>query len=453
MSNRLLQGREPIAAVSTIIVAGGSGSRFGHDVPKQYQTLAGEAMLRRTVQLFCDHPRVSTVCVVIRAGDEALYAAATAGLDIWPPVTGDDTRQGSVLRGLESLEQAAPSLVLIHDAARPLCPANVIDRVLDALATVPAAIPALPVQDTIKRASRHEPDLIAETVPRTDLWRAQTPQGFRFPDILDAHRRFAGWELTDDAAVAEAAGLQVALVPGAEDNIKVTTPDDLERAERALSEATPIVSAPDLEVRTGIGIDVHRFGPGDHVMLAGIRVPHDAGLIGHSDADVALHALTDALLGAIAAGDIGQHFSPHDPRWKDAASAQFLVYAAELVRAAGGRIINADISIICERPKVGPHRDRMVERLADILHVTSDRISVKATTTERLGFTGRREGIAAEAVATVQLQRGGSHDPARLPDLAGDRLRSHGQLLPDRGSGAEPDQSAVPPSTHPRQAR
>lgn len=284
--------------------------------------------------------------------------------------------------------------MLIHDAARPFVGADVISRVLAALESAPGAIPALAVTDTLKRAES-DGGTIMETVERTGLWRAQTPQGFRFQAIKDAHRRFADTDLTDDAAVAERAGLDVALVAGEEDNVKLTTQEDLHRAERRLGMST--------ESRTGFGTDVHRFGPGDHVPICGVAIPFRSGLAGHSDADVGLHAITDAVLGAIAAGDIGKHFPPSDPRWKGASSDIFLRHAGRLVAEAGGRITNIDVTIICEQPKIGPHRDAMIARIAGILAIAPSRVSVKATTTERLGFTGREEGIAAQAVATVRV--------------------------------------------------
>ncbi|MEK7246594.1 MAG: bifunctional 2-C-methyl-D-erythritol 4-phosphate cytidylyltransferase/2-C-methyl-D-erythritol 2,4-cyclodiphosphate synthase, partial [Pseudomonadota bacterium] len=336
---------------------------------------------------------VDQVRPVVHPDHRDLFLAASAGLACLPFVMGGATRQESVRRGLESLVEMRPRLVLIHDAARPLPDAQLISRVLDALATAPAAIPALAVADTLKRAGENR--RVVATVPRAGLWRAQTPQGFRFDDILAAHRRLADAEATDDAQLAEMAGLAVAVVEGSEDNAKLTTPEDWARAERRLGAA--------LEPCTGSGFAVHRFGPGDHVALCGVKVPHDAGLEGHSDADVGLHALTDAILGALGAGDIGQYFPPSDPTWKGAASDIFLRRAAEMVAAAGGRIVNADVTIICERPKIGPHRLAMVERVAAILGLAPTRVSVKATTTERLGFTGRAEGIAAQAVATVLL--------------------------------------------------
>lgn len=380
-----------------LIVAAGTGQRFGAERPKQYLDLAGQPVLRRTVEAFRRHPKVSAVRVVINPAFRDLYDAAVAGLDLPEPVAGGASRQDSVRNGLEALADSAPGLVLIHDAARPLIDAGTIDAVIAALDTHPAALAAVPVADTLKRGNGGpDGELVAGTVDRSGLWRAQTPQGFRFPEILAAHCDAAGLELTDDAAVAERAGLPVALVPAREENFKVTTPDDLTRATRALDSALS-------DIRTGSGFDVHRFAEGDHVTLCGVRVPHTHRLDGHSDADVGLHALTDAILGALCAGDIGSHFPPSDPQWRGADSALFLKHAAELVTARGGRIAHVDVTIICERPKVGPHREAMTARVAEILGMPVDRVSVKATTTERLGFTGRGEGIAAQAMATVRL--------------------------------------------------
>lgn len=377
-----------------LIVAAGRGTRFGEGLPKQYRTLGGQPLLRRTVTAFLAHPRIDSVLVVIHPNDRALYDRAIDGLALLPPVDGGATRQESVCRGLESLVPQAPRRVLIHDAARPAIDAALIDRVLDALAEVPAALPAVPVVDTLKKASLDNPGRVDATVDRAGLWRAQTPQGFRFDAILSAHRQSRGKALTDDAAIAEAAGLAVALVAGSEDNVKVTTEEDLLRQER-------IIEQPQ-ESRIGMGFDVHRFTEGDHVMLGGVIIPHTARLEGHSDADVALHALTDALLGAIAAGDIGSHFPPSEAKWRGAPSHLFLAHAATLVQSWGGTIVNVDLTLICERPKIGPYREAIQRRIAEILGISAERISVKATTTERLGFTGRQEGIAAQAVATVR---------------------------------------------------
>ncbi|RJF83856.1 bifunctional 2-C-methyl-D-erythritol 4-phosphate cytidylyltransferase/2-C-methyl-D-erythritol 2,4-cyclodiphosphate synthase [Azospirillum cavernae] len=378
-----------------LIVAGGSGQRFGAERPKQYLDLLGKPILRHTLDAFLNHPRITGVQVVIDPAWRAQYDRAVAGLTLPEPVTGGATRQDSVRNGLEALAALAapPARVLIHDAARPLTDAATIGAVIDALDETPGAVAAVPVADTLKRGAQ---GLVGATVDRDGLWRAQTPQGFRFADILGAHRAAAGLALTDDAAVAEQAGLPVRLIPAKEDNFKVTTPDDLTRAARVLMAELG-------DIRTGTGFDVHRFTEGDFVTLCGLRVPHDQGLDGHSDADVGLHALTDALLGALAAGDIGSHFPPSDPRWRGADSARFLRHAADLVAERGGIIAHADVTIICERPKVGPHRAAMAARIADILGIAENRVSVKATTTERLGFTGRGEGIAAQAVATIRL--------------------------------------------------
>lgn len=382
---------------TALIVAAGRGLRFGGDLPKQYLHLAGQPILRRTVEAFLRHPAVTGVRVVIDPAFRDLYDKAVEGLDLPPPIAGGPTRQDSVLNGLEAMAGHPPDLVLIHDAARPLVDAQAISDVIAALETGPAAIAATPLADTLKRGTVAGGSIVsAGTVDRTALWRALTPQGFRFADILPAHRRAAGLNLTDDAAVAEEAGLTVTLVPCDQDNLKVTNQDDLARAEKLFLARLG-------DVRTGTGFDVHKFAPGDQVWLCGVSVPHDAGLDGHSDADVALHALTDAILGAISAGDIGLHFPPSDPRWKGADSARFLRHAADLVAEKGGVIAHVDITIICERPKIGPHRDAMVARVADILGLSPARVSVKATTTEGLGFTGRREGIAAQAAATVRL--------------------------------------------------
>jgi 2-C-methyl-D-erythritol 4-phosphate cytidylyltransferase/2-C-methyl-D-erythritol 2,4-cyclodiphosphate synthase len=375
-----------------LVVAAGRGVRAGGGVPKQYRELGGKPVLRWSLERFARHPRVGAVRAVIHPDDRALYDDAALGLDLLPPVAGGATRQESVRLGLESLADAKPASVLIHDAARPFIDDATIDRTIAALAETAGAIVAVPVADTIKRG---EGTRIAGTVDRAGLWRAQTPQGFRFPDILAAHRAAAGADLSDDAAVAERAGMAVSLVQGSETNAKLTSDDDLRRAALIASAA--------LETRVGTGFDVHGFGAGDHVWLCGIKVPHTHALVGHSDADVALHALTDAILGAIGAADIGAHFPPSDARWRGASSDKFLAHAVSLLLARSGAIVHADVTIVCERPKVGPHRAAMVARLAEVLGVNPSRCSVKATTTEGLGFTGRGEGIAAHAVATVRL--------------------------------------------------
>jgi 2-C-methyl-D-erythritol 4-phosphate cytidylyltransferase / 2-C-methyl-D-erythritol 2,4-cyclodiphosphate synthase len=379
-----------------LLVAGGQGERAGGDVPKQYQFLGGEPVLRRAVRVFADHPEVDAVRVVIRQADRALYDGATADLDLLEPVTGGATRQESALRGLESLAVLDPEVVLIHDAARPLCHSDVITRVLAALSSARAAVPCVPVRDTLKRGASVGAVVVA-TVERDRLWQAQTPQGFHFHDILTAHRQRIGQALTDDAALAEQAEIAVTIVAGDEDNIKITTAEDFSRAERWLDTGG--------ETRTGFGFDVHRFGPGSHVTLGGVAIAHDQGLLGHSDADVVLHALTDAVLGAVGAGDIGQHFPPNDPQWRGANSEVFLQRGVQVVAEACGHVVNVDITIICERPKVSPHRAAIIGRIASILAIAPLRVSVKATTTEGLGFTGRHEGIAAQAIATVHIKR------------------------------------------------
>jgi 2-C-methyl-D-erythritol 4-phosphate cytidylyltransferase/2-C-methyl-D-erythritol 2,4-cyclodiphosphate synthase len=365
-----------------LIVAAGSGSRAGGEVPKQYRQVAGKALLAHAIDHLA-HPRIDAVQVVIGAGQEGTYAEAVGGRALPAPVIGGATRRESVMNGLAALGEA--DVVLIHDAARPFLPGTVIDRLLDALESHDGAIPALPVVDSLTTRT-------GEQIDREALVRVQTPQAFRLDAIRAAHAAWSGGEPTDDAQVARAAGLNVVLVDGDPALEKLTYEADFARAD-----------ASRLMPRTGSGFDVHAFGPGDHVWLGGIRIPHDRGLQGHSDADVALHALTDAVLGAIAAGDIGDHFPPSDPRWKGAPSSLFLEHARDLVTAAGGRIVHADVTIICEAPRIGPHRDAMRQLVADLLRLPVTRISVKATTTERLGFTGRGEGIAAQAVATVML--------------------------------------------------
>jgi 2-C-methyl-D-erythritol 4-phosphate cytidylyltransferase / 2-C-methyl-D-erythritol 2,4-cyclodiphosphate synthase len=381
-----------LADCVALIVASGRGLRFGSERPKQYQPLAGRPVLRHCLERFRAHPAIAAVRAVIHPDDRPLYAAAAAGLDLLEPALGGAARQDSVRLGLESLSGAPPDLVLIHDGVRPLVEPPLIDRVIDGLAEYAAVLPALPVTDTLKRV---EGGLVQGTVERAGLYRAQTPQGFVYERILAAHRAAAGAELTDDTAVAEAAGLAVAIVEGAESNLKITDAADLARAERLIGAG--------LRPRTGLGFDVHRLAPGDGVMLMGVRLPGPFRLIGHSDADVGLHAITDALLGSLGAGDIGSHFPPTDPCWAGADSALFLRHARDLVVEAGGRIEHVDATLICERPKIGPHRAAMVARLAELLALTPGQVSIKATTTEGLGFTGRGEGIAAQAVCTVAL--------------------------------------------------
>ena len=408
-----------MVSAAALIVAAGRGHRVGGPLPKQYRQLAGRAVLGHSVRRFTTHPGIDRVRVVINPADRPLYDEAVrdsgnaADGALLMPVAGGETRQDSVRNGLESLADAAPDLVLIHDGARPLVSAAVIDGALDALEGHDGSLPALAVSDSLKRSVPGSA-LIAGAVPREGLWRAQTPQGFRYPAILDAHRAAAGSALTDDAAVAEQAGLSVALTPGDEDNLKITTEQDFARAERILAAqgGRDVAAAAEaaFETRVGMGFDVHRFGPGDHLMLGGVAVPHARGVISHSDGDVVLHAIVDALLGALAAGDIGTHFPPSDEAWRDAESARFVAHALTLLAERRGHLSHVDVTVICERPKIGPHREAMVARLATVLSLDPARISLKATTTERLGFTGRGEGIAAQAVATVRLPADGAND-------------------------------------------
>jgi 2-C-methyl-D-erythritol 4-phosphate cytidylyltransferase / 2-C-methyl-D-erythritol 2,4-cyclodiphosphate synthase len=390
-----------MATTVAVIVAAGRGARIrGTDgPPKQYRPLAGVPVLVHSLRMLAGHADVDAVEVVIHGDDRSLYEAAARpyAARLLDPVLGGATRQESVRLGLESLSARAPDRVLIHDAARPFLTSDLVSRLLSALDATPAAIAAEALTDTLKRAA---PDgTVADTVDRANLWRAQTPQAFRFEPILSAHRRAADagmTDFTDDAGLAEWAGLAVKLVASSGGNMKLTTIEDMMLAERLL--APPL-----LEPRTGNGFDVHAFAPGDHVWLCGLAIPHTHRLEGHSDADVGLHAITDALLGAIGDGDIGQHFPPSDPKWRGAASRLFLEDAAARVRALGGCIANVDVTLLCEAPKVGPHRTQMREAIAAILQIDVARVGVKATTTEQLGFVGRREGIAALATATVLL--------------------------------------------------
>ncbi len=391
---------EPAAAgrqrrVGAVVVAAGRGTRMGGEVPKQYQQLAGRTVLARTVARLAAHRDVAELVVVIHPDDGARAAASL------PPgvatVAGGATRAASVAAGLAALSGGVTH-ALIHDAARPFATHTLIDRVIAALDGAPGAAPALAVTDALWREGPG--GTVAETAPRTGLWRAQTPQGFRLDAIRAAHAA-APAEAADDVEVARAAGLDVAIVPGEEDNIKLTRPEDWPRAARILAGQEGHAEGAPMEVRLGNGYDVHRFGPGDSVILCGVAVPHEHGLQGHSDADVGMHAITDAIYGALAEGDIGRHFPPTDPRWKGAASEIFLRHAVELAANRGFRIGNVDCTLICERPKVGPHAGAMQARLAGIMGVAPGRVGVKATTSERLGFTGREEGIAALATAAL----------------------------------------------------
>jgi len=392
-------------SIAAVLVAAGQGVRFMADRPKQYLSLRGRTVLRRSVEALLAHPQISRVLVVIGDDHHALYDEALTGLPLPAPVIGGETRQQSVRNGLEALADDPPDLVLSHDAARPLIGQETLDALLEAMQSHDGAIVAVPVADTLKRAgSKGE---IVETVPREQLWQAQTPQAFRYADILAAHRTLAGRNLTDDAALAEASGLSVALVEARSPNFKITRRNDLTMADALIAgnEGQSASTLPAFESRTGFGFDVHRLVPGNGVILCNVVIPSDMKLDGHSDADVALHAVTDALLSSICAGDIGQHFPPSDPKWKGADSAQFLEHAVAMLKERQGRIVHTDVTLMCEFPKIGPHRDKLQARLAEILGISVSRTSVKATTTERLGFTGRGEGIACQAVVTVELPR------------------------------------------------
>lgn len=382
---------------AAIIVAAGRGLRAGAGGPKQYRQIAGRPVIARAMEPFCGHPGIEAVQPVVNPDDIAIFKEAVNGLHYRAPVKGGATRQASVHAGLEALADLMPDIVLIHDAARPFVDDAVIARGIKAATITGAAVPVVPVVDTIKDVG--QAGHVEGTPDRARLRVAQTPQAFRFDVILEAHRRAAREgrsDFTDDAALAEWAGLTVATFDGDPANMKLTTPEDFSREEARLGAALG-------DVRTGLGYDVHAFGDGDHVMICGVRVPHTRGFLAHSDGDVGLHALVDAILGALADGDIGSHFPPSDPKWKGAASDRFLAYAIDRVRARGGRVAHLDVTLICERPKIGPLRDAMRARVAEIAGLPLSRVAVKATTSERLGFTGREEGIAAMATATVRL--------------------------------------------------
>jgi 2-C-methyl-D-erythritol 4-phosphate cytidylyltransferase/2-C-methyl-D-erythritol 2,4-cyclodiphosphate synthase len=378
---------------AAVILAAGSGHRAGAGAPKQWRLLAGRPVLRWSAEALAA-AGAERLIVVVAEADRERTASALDGLANLAIVTGGAERIDSARAGLAAVAEVPPEAVLIHDAARPCVNSRHVAALLDALASAEGAVPALPVSDTLKRAG----DGGLATVPRMPLLRAQTPQAFRYPALRDAFDRWpAGEPATDDAAVLEGSGGRVAAVAGDPMLMKLTYPEDFAMAE-ALAGAARMG-------RTGAGFDVHRFGPGDAVWLCGVRIAHPAGLVGHSDADAGLHALTDAVLGAIGAGDIGDHFPPDDRRWKDASSDRFLVHAVSLVRARGGEVLNADVTLVCEAPKIKPHREAMRARVAELLGVSADRVSIKATTTEGLGFTGRGEGLAAQAVVSLELPR------------------------------------------------
>ncbi len=386
-------------SVAALIVAAGRGVRSGGGVPKQYRTVWDEPVVRLSTGHFLRHPQVSRVQVVIHPDDRALYEHAIRDLDLAEPVSGGATRQLSVLAGLTALNPHKPDLVLVHDAARPFLSAALVTRAIDAADASGAAIPALPVTDTVKRVD--PAGAVQETVDRGLLRTVQTPQAFRFSTLMDAHRRAAEAgrdDFTDDASLMEWAGVTVTTFQGETGNVKLTTADDFVRAEALRGGAL-------LESRTGFGFDVHAFGDGDHVTLGGVRIPHTHGLSGHSDADVGIHALVDAILGALSDGDIGSHFPPSDPQWRGATSDRFLRFAVDKVAKRQGRIVHLDLTFVCEAPKIGPHRDAMRARIAEIAGISIDRVGVKATTNEKLGFIGHGEGMVAYANATIGLPR------------------------------------------------
>jgi 2-C-methyl-D-erythritol 4-phosphate cytidylyltransferase/2-C-methyl-D-erythritol 2,4-cyclodiphosphate synthase len=384
--------------VAAVVVAAGRGTRSGLDYPKQYKILGGTPMVRASLRAFTEHPAVDLVLPVIHPDASARFAAAAEGLHVAAPIAGSATRQGSVRAGLEALAEQSPAIVLVHDAARPFASHALIERAISAAQASGAAVPGLPVTDTVKLVD--ERNGVAATLNRAALRTVQTPQAFAYPALLDAHRRAANAgreDFPDDAALMEWAGLDVTVFEGERGNIKMTTSEDFARVERDAQAALA-------DIRTGIGYDIHAFDQGgDHVWLGGIKIPHARKLAGHSDADVALHALTDAILGALADGDIGVHFPPSEEKWRGASSDRFLQFAVERVKQRGGMVAHLDVAIVAEAPKVNPHRDAMRARIAEIAGVALDRVGVKATTNERLGAIGNEQGIAAYATATIRL--------------------------------------------------
>jgi 2-C-methyl-D-erythritol 4-phosphate cytidylyltransferase/2-C-methyl-D-erythritol 2,4-cyclodiphosphate synthase len=384
-------------SVAAIVVAGGRGLRAGTVMPKQYRAIGGTPVIRASLALFAAHPRIDLVQPVIHRNDLDLFRAATSGLDLLPPAIGGATRQASVRAGIEALARHGPDIVLVHDAARPFASAALTSRMIDAVAGRVAAVPGIAVADTVKRID--DSGRVIETLDRSTLRAVQTPQAFRFAPLMAAHRSAAAAgreDFTDDAALMEWAGADIMVAEGEAGNVKLTTPEDFARAE---SDEMHRLG----DVRTGTGYDVHAFAEGDHIMLGGVRIAHAHSLSGHSDADVVLHALVDAILGALADGDIGQHFPPSDPQWRGAASDLFLRDAVARVRARGGMIAHLDVTVVCEAPRIGPHRDAMRARIAEIAGIDIGRVGVKATTSEGLGFIGRREGLVAMASATLRL--------------------------------------------------
>jgi 2-C-methyl-D-erythritol 4-phosphate cytidylyltransferase / 2-C-methyl-D-erythritol 2,4-cyclodiphosphate synthase len=386
--------------VAAVIVAGGSGLRAGGETPKQYQLIGGKPVIWWTLKAFSDHPEIAHVQVVVGQGQEQEFAEATQGLTLPPHVIGGATRQDSCRIGVEACAHAAPRKLLIHDAARPFISAELISEVITRLDHTDAVIPGLRIAETLKLAPE---GMIRRTIDRSNVWLAQTPQGFSFHKILEAHRKAAREQtqgLTDDASVAEHAGIAVQMILGNTENVKLTTAKDIEQADQKLRQP---VHAALFETRVGQGIDFHVFAPGKSLWLCGIEIPHSHKLKGHSDADVALHAVTDAILGAIGEGDIGTHFPPSDPQWKNAASRIFVEKALTLLEQRGGKLSNIDITILAEAPKVSPHLAAMKDFLSKLLRISPDRIAIKATTTEKMGALGRKEGMAAMAIATAKM--------------------------------------------------
>ena len=380
--------------VAALILAAGQGSRAGTDIPKQFRQIGGKAVLAHSVEAFARHPAVGEVFLVIGAGQQETVRTMIGDHQVTALIEGADSRRGSVRAGLEAIAATGGAdRVLIHDAARPFISSSMIDQLLAALEQAPGAFPALPVADTLVKSTGN---IAGDIVDRSGLYRVQTPQAFHFESIIRAHRAWdSSREATDDAQMLREAGHDILMVPGDERLEKLTYPQDFARAEAQLASCRT--------TRVGMGYDVHRLAADEELWLCGVQVPHDRGLAGHSDADVAIHAIVDAVLGALSEGDIGSHFPPSDPQWRGAASSRFLEYAANRVTERGGRMEHIDVTIICEAPKIGPHRDAMRQRISKILAISLERVSVKATTTERLGFAGRREGIAAQAVATISL--------------------------------------------------
>ncbi len=397
------KGAQHLGETVALIVAAGRGSRAGGEIPKQYREIGGSPVLRRSIDAFLRHPAIDRVVAVIAPGDSRYdHVAPHNDSRLLDPIHGGESRQDSVRMGLEALSARKPGRVLIHDAARPFVSSAIIDRVIAALDAAPGAIPASPVSATLKSADH---GIVTGTVPREGLFAAETPQGFDFQMILAAHEQALaeGHICTDDASVAEWAGIPVAIVAGEAANVKLTTAEDIAMADhRNMAEVALALG----DIRVGMGFDVHAFGPGNEVMLGGIAIPHNRGVVGHSDGDVVLHALTDAVLGAIAEGDIGKHFPPSDPQWKGASSDRFLRFAVDRVAARGGLVANLDATIVTEGPRISEHRDAMRAQIAEICGIDIGRVAIKATTNENLGFIGRSEGLAAYASATIRLPFG-----------------------------------------------